>query len=231
VGTGNHLLDALRRECPDLHAYDERVEIPSGIELAGPTRASPYVYFPVTGVVSIIVRVQSGVGAEVYKVGREGLLGVESLLGMPTGMGHFVQQAGGQSVRIPLPDFLDRVDGSRRATRLVQAFSAYALRYAQQSAACNALHSVEQRACRWLLGMADRVDHPTIVATQELLADMLGVRRQTVGEVAVELQRSGAIAYRRSDITIVDRAQLESRACECFAATRAVYRGIVEPLL
>ena len=229
--SGNRLLDALRRECPDLDSCAERVELPPGVELAGPTRATSYVFFPVTGVLSTIVRVESGVGAEAFMVGREGLLGVEGLFGMPLGVGHFVQQAAGESIRIPLQELGERLDGNRRAARLVQAFAAYALLYSQQTAACNALHSVEQRTCRWILGMADRLDSATIVATQELLADMLGVRRQTVGEVAVDLQRSGAIAYRRSDITVVGRPLLESRACECYRATRARYRSIVEPLL
>jgi CRP-like cAMP-binding protein len=128
-------------------------------------------------------------------------------------------------------DFCDAIPGHRRTERLLKRFTAYSLRFRSQNAVCNAQHNVTQRLCRWLLSSADRVGTRELNLTHSLLARMLGVRRQTVGEIAVDLQSTGLISYRRGDIQITDWQGLESLACECYSEMKRLYEELVEPAL
>jgi CRP-like cAMP-binding protein len=205
--------------------------MPTGTPLMGVGGRWVHVYFPLTGVLSVIVGNPSGETAEALTVGNEGMVGIPVWLGVSVGLESIVQQAPGTVLRIPAGEFCRDLESTRRARRLLNHFTAYSLRCAYQNAVCNAHHSVEQRTCRWLLATADRARASTITMTQALLADMLGVRRQSVGEIAVRLQRQGLFAYRRNQITIPDRRALERRACECYRLIQQLYGQIVEPLL
>jgi CRP-like cAMP-binding protein len=231
VGSGNRILEALRRDCPGLRGVGETLDLPAGSELIAPGRTLSNVYFPVRGVLSVFVPAESGDGTEVLGIGAEGLAGLDAWLGVPVHYGRVMQRTPGTVIRMSVREFCDGLNGSRRARRLLQAFTAYMLRAVQQGAVCNALHSVEQRTCRWLLSTSDRTGSPTLMVSQETLADMLGVRRQSVGEVAVALQQAGAISYRRSDLTVIDRSALLGRTCECYRVVSENFRAIVEPLL
>ena len=182
------------------------------------------VYFPNEGVFSVTTRMRDGALVEVATVGREGMLGVGVFLGDRRGTGPTFQQvANGLVIALPVPLFV-------RATALKGKFRELMARYAQatllqtmQGTACNALHDVTQRCCRWLLQTHDRVDADDFPLKQEFLAIMLGVRRPTVTVVLHALQQSGLIASRYGRMRVLQRRQLESASCECYAVMRRHY--------
>ncbi len=138
-----------------------------------------------------------------------------------------LQQGSGEVARVPARKFCAAIPHHRRTERLLKRFAAYSLRFSSQNMVCNAHHDVTQRLCRWLLSSADRLNGGKINLTHSLLAHMLGVRRQTIGEVATELKGKGLIRYRRSDIQIADRPALESLSCECYGETKRLYNSVV----
>ena len=227
----NGLFEALMKACPTLgakaRASDERV----GAELVSAGRAMPQVYFPTEGVLSIVVRLASGGASEVMTVGNEGMVGLSVWLGLGWSIETVVKQAEGEVMAVPAGAFTSATEGSGTAQQLLAHYAAYALSCTAQTCVCNAHHSAEQRACRWLLSSADRAGSNTLNMTQTMLAEMIAARRQTVGEVVVGLRRAGLIDLRRQRIELLDRAALERRACECYGATRAAYRKLVAPLL
>lgn len=214
-----------------LAAYCEAIDPPIGTRLYTEGQAVDYVYFPIRGVMSVFLRLAGGGTGEVLTVGNEGMLGLWAWLGVEHSLEDVVQQSPGMIVRIRVADFARVLAGSSRSHELIARFTAYSLRFRSQTAVCNGNHSTEQRTCRWLLSSADRARSLVLPLSQSLLAEMLGVRRQSVGEVAVALQRHGLIAYRRSDIRIVDRAGLEARTCECYRTLRSIYLRVMEPVL
>jgi CRP-like cAMP-binding protein len=227
----NRLLNSLLKASPRLRGSGECIDLSIGTTLQSAGDTAAHVYFPLAGVLSVILGTPSGAAAEAFTVGNEGMVGIAVWLGVQVGLESIVQQAPGAILRIPAHQFCRELDANRRTRQLLNHFAAYSLRFAYQNAVCNAYHSVEQRACRWLLSTAARARSSTLVMTQALLANMLGVRRQSVGEVAVRLQRAGVLVYRRNEITIPDLRVLEDRTCECYHLTRQIYRQIVEPLL
>lgn len=198
------------------------VVLSAGRVILEPGRAVNEVYFPSSGVVSLITGMQSGEGVESLTVGREGAVGlVEVLAGAPSEQCAVVQIAGSAW----------RIGGARLRELAVihPVIASVALRYAHvslsalhQGAACNARHDIEPRLCRWLLTCEDRIGDPVVPITQELLALMLGVQRTSVTVAAQALQRKGLIQYRRGRVTILDREGMEHTACECYRATEAV---------
>jgi CRP-like cAMP-binding protein len=209
----------------------ERIEVPTGTPLLSVGARISHVYFPLTGVLSIILGTLSGNRVEALTVGNEGMVGITVWLGVNVGLESIVQQAPGVVLRIPAREFCRELASTRSTRRLLNHFAAYSLRAAYQNTVCNAHHSVEQRACRWLLSTADRARASTITMTQALLAEMLGVRRQSVGEIAVRLQREGLFVYRRNQITLLNRRALERHTCECYRRVQQLYAQIVEPQL
>lgn len=182
-----------------------------------------HVYFPVSSVFSMVAGVDDSL-IEVGTIGREGLVGLPAFLGVTTGNIRAFCQIPGVALRIrvaELTDFLAGADGDlhTRLNRYTQATIAQMA----QSVACNQLHSVPQRAARWLLMTADRVDAATFPLTQEFLARMLGVRRATVSQVASSLQGDGVIEYVRGVMTITDRAGLEKASCPCYRIVQDEY--------
>jgi CRP-like cAMP-binding protein len=175
-----------------------------------------HVYFIDEGLASVITTMEDGGSSEVGMVGREGLVGVSALLGGRRSAQHVVMQLPGRGHRIPAQRCKSVFEESREVRAAVLRFTEDLLNLSSQTAGCNRLHSIEQRSARWLLMASDRIGSNFLPLTQEFLAAMLGVRRSGVSEAASELQRSGLIRYQRGRITIVDRAGLESIACECY---------------
>lgn len=178
-----------------------------------------HVFFPVSGVLSLVSQMADGRAVEVATVGSEGMIGLPVFLQAALTSAHRAfAQIPGQSVRMPAGRFSEFVSGDRDGA-LHRALSLYTqglMSMIARSVACNALHTVPQRACRWLLTTHDRVGSDTFLLTQEFLGQMLGVTRGSVNEVARELQSTGALDYSRGRITILDRHQLEQRTCECY---------------
>lgn len=182
-----------------------------------------YVYFPISGVLSLVSQMRDGRGIEVATIGNEGMAGLPVFLQATLTSSHMCfSQIPGRSFRMPAARFGDLVirsenGGLRRAmNRYTQALMSMIAR----AVACNAVHTVEQRACRWLLTTHDRVRTDEFILTQEFLGQMLGVTRASVNEVAQELQDEGAINYTRGRMAILDRRELERRSCECYRVVR-----------
>jgi CRP-like cAMP-binding protein len=188
---------------------------------------SEYVYFPLSGVISIHTRMREGMAVEIATVGREGMVGLEIFLGGgPTHASAFCQVPG-RALRVDAASF-------RRAVRDSEPLTALLLRYVQavlgqisQSAACNRVHSMEERCARWLLMTHDRMNGDRFDLTQEFLAEMLGVRRPSVSVAASILQRAGLIRYSRGRVEVIDRAGLESAACECYGVIAREYDRLI----
>jgi CRP-like cAMP-binding protein len=175
-----------------------------------------YVYFPNRGLISLVVVTREGKTVEVAMVGHEGVVGTAALIGMKRFPFRAVVQIGGDSLRIGVEALQNAVANS---TSLQAALSQYAIiqaMEAEQSAACNRLHGIEQRLTRWLLMMQDRVNYSSLLITHDFLAAMLGTDRPSVSLAASDLQRRGAIEYTRGEVRIASRSLLEEIACECY---------------
>jgi CRP-like cAMP-binding protein len=178
------------------------------------------IYFPHSGMVSILTVMQQGEAVETATVGREGAVGSLSALGPRRAHARAIVQVEGAASAIAVERFRSALNISAAIRDIAIRNGEMMLIQVQQSAACNALHGVEERLSRWLLQARDRVEDNTIRLTHEFLSQMLGVRRSTVTVIASELQRGGLIRYHRGHIEIVDRRGLEAKACECYAALR-----------
>src|SRR5215510_3893084 len=179
-----------------------------------------HVYFPHTGMVSLVAVMQSGATVETATIGRWGLIGASAALGATSAVSRAVVQLPGTAAWISAAQFHAAAGQSAAIRDLVVRYNDVLLVQIQQSVACNALHAMEARLCRWLLQTHDCIDGDAIPLTQEFLGQMLGVRRTTVTIAARLLQSAGLIRYRRGLIHIVDRAALEEIACECYAVVR-----------
>ena len=182
--------------------------------------AIDHIYFPVSGMVSLLVVMQTGEAIETGIIGAEGLLGGDAPLN-----GHLSTQAtvqlDGAALRMPRAEFVDAYYAHPHLRNLVDRYQAILLMQARQNGACHALHSVRGRLCRWLLQSEDMIGSASFTLTQEFLSHMLGVRRNTVSVEAHALQEAGLIRYARGHITILNREGLEDCACECYSAIRA----------
>ena len=174
-----------------------------------------HVYFPHDGMVSLLAVMQNGKAIETATVGREGLVGAMAGLGLYTSMVRAVVQLPMVTSRVSVARFRQAVDAHKTIERTCIRYNEVLLSQARITAACNARHPVDARFCRWLQS-ADRAESSTVALTQELLSEMLGVRRTSVTEVAGELQKDGIISFSRGVIKILDRAQLEALSCECY---------------
>jgi CRP-like cAMP-binding protein len=223
----NRLLDSILRDCAELRDAVEIVNFPIGHEICAPHQTLRHLYFPIGGVLSTLVALREGGSAESLTVGNEGMIGLSVWLGLRENLEQVLQQASGEVARVPAREFCAVIPGHRHTERLLKRFTAYSLRFGSQNMVCNAHHDVTQRLCRWLLTSADRVSGSKLNLTHNLLAHMLGVRRQTIGEIAGELQAQRLIRYRRSDIQLIDRRALESLSCECYAEVKHLYQSVV----
>jgi CRP-like cAMP-binding protein len=191
-----------------------------------------HVYFPLNGILSLVSQMEDGRGIEVATIGNEGMAGLPVFLQATRTSAHMsFAQIPGQALRMPAGPFGEFIASSQNGAlhtalnRYTQALMSMIAR----AVACNALHSVQQRACRWLLQTHDRVGTDEFLLTQEFLGQMLGVTRASVNEVAQELQDTGAIQYTRGRVTILDRRELESRSCDCYSVIREEFDRLLQP--
>ncbi|MBI1682498.1 Crp/Fnr family transcriptional regulator [Caulobacter hibisci] len=185
------------------------------------------VYFPHDCVISLMTLMDNGAAIESATIGREGALGLMAAIAPRQSLSRAIVQAPGGASRISAAALREGVERSPILRDLIDRHNEALFGHAIQSVACNALHGVEARFCRWLLGFRDRIDVDTISLTQEFLADMLGVQRTTVTAVAGALQAKGLIRYRRGVVDILDRAGLEAIACECYGSVRKGYERLL----
>lgn len=212
----------------------ERVDMTLGDTLYESGDKLQYVYFPLTSIVSLLYVMENGASAEIAVVGNEGIVGIHLFMGGETMPNRAVVQSTGEGYRMRASVLKDEFN--RSGGRRVGALQKLLLRYTQavitqttQTAACNRHHSVDQQLCRWLLLCIDRLPTNQLDMTQELIANMLGVRREGVAIVAGKLQNAGLITYKRGHITVVDRARLEDRVCECYAVVKREYDRLLPP--
>lgn len=190
-----------------------------------------YVVFPTSGVLSLISQMADGRGVEVATIGNEGMVGLPVFLQASTTSAHRAfSQVPGESLRMPAARFSEFISSSQNGGlhRVLHRYTQALMSMIARAVACNALHPVEQRACRWLLITHDRIDGNEFLLTQEFLGQMLGVTRPTVNEVARQLQDAGAIDYTRGRITVLNRPELEARSCECYDVIRTEFDRLIE---
>lgn len=222
----NRLLAALPEdEYARLLPCLELIEMQLGEVLYESGEQMRHVYFPVNTIVSLLYVMEDGASAEIAVVGNEGMVGVALFMGGETTPSRAVVQSSGHAYRMKgrlLKEVLNRAGGRRAGTfhRLLLRYTQALLTQMGQTAVCNRHHSLDQQFCRWLLLSLDRLPSNELVMTQELIANMLGVRRESVTEAAGNVQRAGLIEYHRGRITVLDRAGLEARVCECYAVVR-----------
>ncbi|MDB5438250.1 MAG: Crp/Fnr family transcriptional regulator [Caulobacteraceae bacterium] len=202
-------------------------EFEKGRLLYDPGDSIDTVYFPHDCVISLMTLMESGAAIESATVGREGAFGLNVASQGRQSLVRAIVQVPGRASRIPAGAWAEVCSRSPHLRSLVDRHGDALFGHAVQSVACNALHSVEARFCRWLLSCHDRIDSNTVSLTQEFLADMLGVQRTTVTAVAGALQAKGLIRYRRGVVDILDRAGLEAGACECYGAVRRIYERLL----
>ncbi|OAI40370.1 hypothetical protein AYO38_05900 [bacterium SCGC AG-212-C10] len=176
-----------------------------------------FVYFPTSGIISVLTVMEDGMMIEFATIGREGTTGVPLFLGVGDSNLALISQVPGEALRISREDFMKSVAGSQSMTTLMHRYSGVMLRLVSQSAACNRAHHVDKRCARWLLMTHDQCETDQFPITHEFLAQMLGVTRPSVSQSAVRLQAAGLISYHRGMMTILNRDGLEAASCECYA--------------
>jgi len=220
----NHLLAALSEDefsrlKPDL----EPVSLPLGKVIYESGEQLEYIYFPTTAIISLLYIMENGSTAEIGMAGNDGLVGIALFMGGSTTQNRAVVQSAGNTFRLRSKALLGEFQVGGEFQNILLLYTQYLMTQISQTAACNRLHSVEQRLCRWLLNTHDLLQTNKLIMTHDLIANMLGVRREGVSIAAGNLQRKGVIKYVRGTITILDRRGLESMACECYAVVREEY--------
>ena len=217
----NHLLAALpTAEFERLAPHLELVPMLLGETLYEPGGQLSHVYFPTTAIVSLLYVMESGLSAEIAGVGNEGILGISLFMGGDTTPSSAVVQTAGHGYRLQGRLLKEEFNRAGLMQRLLLRYTQALVTQMFQTAACNRHHSIEQQLCRWLLLTLDRLPTNELVMTQELVANALGVRRESITEAAGNLQRAGVIRYRRGHIAVIERSGLETRACECYAVVK-----------
>ena len=220
----NHLLAALpasewRRWLPQL----ELVDMPLGQVLYEAGSTLTHVYFPTTAIVSLLYVMENGASAEIAVVGYEGLVGISLFMGGESTPSRAVVQSAGAGFRLEAKPMKDEFNRAGPVLHLLLRYTQALITQMSQTAVCNRHHSLDQQLCRWLLLSLDRLQSNELVMTQELIANMLGVRREGVTESALKLQNAGLIKYARGRISVLDRPGLEKRTCECYAVVKREY--------
>jgi CRP-like cAMP-binding protein len=228
----NQLLAALpesiqKRWQPQL----ESVEMPLGQVLYEPGITLSHVYFPTTSIVSLLYVMENGASAEIAVVGNEGIVGISLFMGGESTPSRAVVQSAGQGFRLTAQTMKDEFNHAGPVLHLLLRYTQALITQMAQTAVCNRHHSLDQQLCRWLLLSLDRLQGDELVMTQELIANMLGVRREGVTEGAVKLQQEGLIRYARGRITVLDRPGLEKRTCECYAVVKKEYDRLLPETL
>jgi CRP-like cAMP-binding protein len=201
----------------------EAVELPLGRVLYESGVALSHVYFPTTAIISLLYVMEDGASAEIAVVGNEGIVGVSLFMGGESTPSRAVVQSAGKGYRLRAASLKEEFSRSAAVLHLLLRYTQALITQMAQTAVCNRHHSLDQQLCRWLLLSLDRLSGSELVMTQELIANMLGVRREGVTEAALKLQKAGLIRYARGHITALDRPGLEARSCECYAVVKKEY--------
>jgi CRP-like cAMP-binding protein len=220
----NHLLAALpisvqERWLPQL----EFVQMPLGEVMYEAGATLSHVYFPTSSIVSLLYVMEDGASAEIAVVGNEGIVGISLFMGGESTPSRAVVQSAGYGFRLKSAILKDEFNHAGPVLHLLLRYTQALITQMAQTAVCNRHHSLDQQLCRWLLLSLDRLSGDELLMTQELIANMLGVRREGVTEGAMKLQHAGLIRYARGRISVLDRAGLEKRTCECYAVVKKEY--------
>ena len=205
--------------------------MPLGETVCEPGIQMRHVYFPTTCIVSLLYVMEDGASAEIAVVGNEGIVGVSLFMGGETTTSRAVVQSAGHAYRLKGQLLKDAFFRAGPMQRLLLRYTQALLTQMAQTAVCNRHHTVDQQLCRWLLLSLDRLTSNELTMTQELIANMLGVRREGVTEAAGKLQRAGLIHYSRGHITVVDRPGLESRVCECYQVVKKEFERLLPDII
>jgi CRP-like cAMP-binding protein len=205
----------------------ERVDMPLGQVLYESGATLTHVYFPTTSIVSLLYVMENGASAEIAVVGNEGLVGISLFMGGESTPSRAVVQSAGQGFRLQAQLMKNEFNRAGPVLHLLLRYTQALITQMSQTAVCNRHHSLDQQLCRWLLLSLDRLPTNELAMTQELIANMLGVRREGVTEAALKLQEAGLISYARGRITVLDRPGLESRTCECYAVVKREYERLL----
>jgi len=217
----NHLLAALpAAELARLAPHLERLPLPLAAVIYESGAEQGHVYFPASGIVSLLYVMNDGAAAEIAVVGNEGMVGIALFMGGGTTTSRAVVQSAGIAYRLEAPVLKAEFARGGALQRLLLRYTQALIAQMTQTAVCNRHHLLEQQLCRWLLLSLDRLPSSQLVMTQQLIANMLGVRREGVTEAAGRLQADGLISYSRGRINVLDRVKLEKRVCECYGVVR-----------
>jgi CRP-like cAMP-binding protein len=219
--TRNHLLAALpKSDYQRLATHLEPIPLPLGWSVYEPGSPMEHVFFPTDGIVSLLYVMENGASAEIAVTGNEGLVGIALFMGGESTPSRAVVQSAGQAYRLRADFLKEEFERGGELQHLLLRFTQALITQMAQTAVCNRHHTVEQQLCRWLLLSLDRLPSNDLIMTQELIANMLGVRREGVTEAAGHLQQAGLIQYQRGHITVLDRSKLAERVCECYAVVK-----------
>lgn len=224
----NHLLAALpQADFERLAASLELVVMPLGEMIYEPHLPLRYAYFPTTSIVSLHYVMESGASAEAAGVGNEGIVGVSLFMGSNTTISSAVVQTAGHAYRLEASVLLAEFQRAGFMQRVLLRYSQALMTQIMQTAVCNRHHTIEQQLCRWLLLTLDRIPASELVMTQELIANMLGVRREGITDAAGKLQQGGYIRYRRGHIAVLNRVALQTLSCECYAVVKKEWHRLL----
>ncbi len=201
----------------------EAVAMPLGQVLYEPGSTLSHVYFPTTAIVSLLYVMENGASAEIAVVGNEGIVGISLFMGGDSTTSRAVVQSAGLGLRLSAAAMHEEFNRAGPVLHLLLRYTQALITQMAQTAVCNRHHTLDQQLCRWLLLSLDRLPGNELVMTQELIANMLGVRREGVTEGALKLQHAGLIRYARGHISVLDRAGLEKRSCECYGVVKKEY--------
>ena len=207
----------------------EPVDLPLGGVLYESGVTMSHVYFPTDAIVSLLYVLEDGSSTEIAVVGREGIVGISLFMGGESTPSRCVVQSAGQGWRMPAHRLKEAFNRSGMVMQLLLRYTQALITQMAQTAVCNRHHTLDQQLCRWLLLSLDRLDTNELVMTQELIANMLGVRREGVTAAAGQLQDAGILRYKRGHITVLDRPALERRTCECYITVKKEYDRLVPP--
>lgn len=210
-------LDAQQRIFPHL----KLVNLPLGKVIYEASEKLDYVYFPTDSIVSLLYVMADGSSAEISVIGNEGLVGIAVFMGGESTPSRAVVQSAGSAYRLPSVELRSEFNSHSDIRMLLLRYTQSLITQMAQTAVCNRHHSIDQQLCRWLLLSLDRLPSNNLIMTQELIANMLGVRREGVTEAAGKLQKLGIITYKRGHISVIDRARLEDHSCECYQVVKS----------
>lgn len=231
ISQKNSLLAALPADVQDrLFADLKLVVLPKGLVLCEAGDAMPYVYFPANAIVSLQNMLEDGASSEISMVGNEGMVGIALFMGGESTQSRAVVESPGYAYRLSGEKLKEEFDRHGEMMMLMLRYTQTLMAQMGQTAVCNRHHSVQQQVCRWLLRSLDRLPDNHLAMTQELIANVLGVRREGVTDAASKLQKRGVIEYSRGHIKILDRAKLERLSCECYAQVKRETDRLLPPV-